>query len=126
MARTKQIARKSTGGKAPQKQLSVKAARKGASATGNVKKPHRYRPRIFALREIRRYENSNTLLSRKPTSSVWFEKSHKTSRQTYNFRARPCLFFKQRTKHTSLSCLTMPTYAPSTLIVSPSCRRISS
>ena len=44
MARTKQTARKSTGGKAPRKQLATKAARKSAPATGGVKKPHRYRP----------------------------------------------------------------------------------
>uniref|UniRef100_A0A8B9R435 Uncharacterized protein n=1 Tax=Anas platyrhynchos TaxID=8839 RepID=A0A8B9R435_ANAPL len=39
MARTKQTARKSTGGKAPRKQLATKAARKSAPATGGVKKP---------------------------------------------------------------------------------------
>ena len=44
MARTKQTARKSTGRKAPRKQLATKAARKSAPATGGVKKPHRYRP----------------------------------------------------------------------------------
>uniref|UniRef100_A0A3B3DZR5 Uncharacterized protein n=1 Tax=Oryzias melastigma TaxID=30732 RepID=A0A3B3DZR5_ORYME len=43
MARTKQTARKSTGGKAPRKQLATKAARKSAPATGGVKKPHRHR-----------------------------------------------------------------------------------
>ncbi|XP_077579631.1 uncharacterized protein LOC144201065 isoform X1 [Stigmatopora nigra] len=42
MARTKQTARKSTGGKAPRKQLATKAARKSAPSTGGVKKPHRY------------------------------------------------------------------------------------
>uniref|UniRef100_M3YJI6 Core Histone H2A/H2B/H3 domain-containing protein n=1 Tax=Mustela putorius furo TaxID=9669 RepID=M3YJI6_MUSPF len=51
MARTKQTARKSTGGKAPRKQLATKAARKSAPATGGVKKPHRYRPGTVALRE---------------------------------------------------------------------------
>ena len=35
MARTKQTARKSTGGKAPRKQLATKAARKSAPSTGN-------------------------------------------------------------------------------------------
>ena len=35
MARTKQTARKSTGGKAPRKQLATKAARKSAPATGH-------------------------------------------------------------------------------------------
>ena len=56
MARTKQTARKSTGGKAPRKQLATKAARKSAPATGGVKKPHRYRPGTVALREIRKYQ----------------------------------------------------------------------
>ena len=67
MARTKQTARKSTGGKAPRKQLATKAAQKSVTATrghkssgwrtplkeaarktglsaSGVKKPHRYRP----------------------------------------------------------------------------------
>ncbi|KAH9957550.1 histone-fold-containing protein [Lactifluus volemus] len=67
MARTKQTARKSTGGKAPRKQLATKAARKTAAAasTGGVKKPHRFRPGTVALREIRRYQKSTELLIRK-------------------------------------------------------------
>jgi histone H3/H4 len=65
MARTKQTARKSTGGKAPRKHLATKAARKSAPATGGVKKPHRYRPGTVALREIRRYQKSTELLIRK-------------------------------------------------------------
>jgi len=65
MARTKQTARKSTGGKAPRKQLAARAARKSAPATGGVKKPHRYRPGTVALREIRRYQKSTELLLRK-------------------------------------------------------------
>ena len=65
MARTKQTARKSTGGKAPRKQLATKAARKSAPATGGVKKPHRYKPGTVALREIRRYQKSTELLIRK-------------------------------------------------------------
>jgi histone H3 len=36
MARTKQTARKSTGGKAPRKQLATKAARKSAPSTGKT------------------------------------------------------------------------------------------
>eukprot|EP00887_Chlorella_sp_A99_P008225 scaffold12.g8225.t1 len=79
MARTKQTARKSTGGKAPRKQLATKAlislpppaaaactaARKSAPATGGVKKPHRYRPGTDAPREIRKYQKSTELLIRK-------------------------------------------------------------
>src|SRR5690349_5215429 len=78
MARTKQTARKSTGGKAPRKHVASKAARKSAVASGGIKKPHRFRPgtgnagRMFtflhllvALREIRRYQKSTELLIRK-------------------------------------------------------------
>lgn len=67
MARTKQAARSSTGGKAPRKQLASKAARKSApSGTGGgVKKPHRYKPGTVALREIRRYQKSTELLIRR-------------------------------------------------------------
>ena len=65
MARTKQSARKSTGGKAPRKALATKAARKSAPANGGVKKPHRYRPGTVALREIRTYQKSTKLLIRK-------------------------------------------------------------
>ncbi|XP_065073997.1 histone H4-like [Ochlerotatus camptorhynchus] len=58
-------ARKSTGVKAPRKQLATKAARKSAPATGGVKKPQRYRPGTVALCEIRRYQKSTELLIRK-------------------------------------------------------------
>jgi histone H3 len=65
MARTKQTARKSTGGKAPRKQMATKAARKQLATSGGVKKPHRYRPGTVALREIRRYQKTTDLLIRK-------------------------------------------------------------
>ena len=65
MARTKQTARKSTGGKAPRKALAQKAARKSQPTTGGVKRPHRFRPGTVALREIRRYQKSTNLLIRK-------------------------------------------------------------
>ncbi|KAF8966450.1 hypothetical protein BDZ97DRAFT_1756591 [Flammula alnicola] len=81
MARTKQSARKSTGGKQPRNQIigmhqyakktsimnqvSTKIANKKATAYGGVKKPHRFRPGTVALREIRRYQKSTELLIRK-------------------------------------------------------------
>lgn len=49
MARTKQVARKSEGGRAPP----------------SIKKKHRYRPGTVALREIRKYQKSTELLIRK-------------------------------------------------------------
>ena len=63
IARTKQTARKSTGGKPARKQLATKAARKVVK--DRVKKPHRYRPGTVALREIRKYQKSTELLIRK-------------------------------------------------------------
>ena len=64
MARTKQTASKSTGGKAPRKQLATAGARKsaGKKQVGGVKKPHRYRPGTVSLREIRKYQKSTDLL----------------------------------------------------------------
>ena len=64
MARTKQTARKSTGGRAPRRELASAAARKTTESTG-IKKLHRYRPGTVALREIRRYQKSTELLIRK-------------------------------------------------------------
>lgn len=66
MARTKQTSRKSTGGKAPRKQVASKVARKSAPViSGDIKKTHRYKPGTVALREIRKYQKSTELLIRK-------------------------------------------------------------
>ena len=65
MARTKQTARKHTGGKAPRMPLATMAAQRSAPIAGGVRKPHRYRPGTVALREIRRYQKGTELLIRK-------------------------------------------------------------
>jgi histone H3 len=65
MARTKQTARKSTGGKLPRKQLAAKSSKKTASITNDIKKVHRFRPGTVALREIRKFQKSTDLLIRK-------------------------------------------------------------
>lgn len=64
MARTKQTARKSTGGKAPRKQLATKAARKSAPSTGGVKKPHRYRSEWISrmIAQVHRSMEAHTLV----------------------------------------------------------------
>ncbi len=89
MARVKQTARKTIGGKghrftmlsaarqravegaatqaaaaAPRRQLGA-APRLILGAGGGVKKPHRYRPGTVALREIRRFQKTTELLIRK-------------------------------------------------------------
>jgi histone H3 len=85
MARVKQAARKTIGGKAHRFTMLAKLARvqaerrqQSANATaqaaphrqlgggGGVKKPHRYRPETVALREqIRRFQKTTELLIRK-------------------------------------------------------------
>jgi histone H3 len=65
MARTKQTACQSTGGKAPCHHLATKAAQKQARHTGGVKKPHRYRPGTVTIHEICKYQKNTDLLIRK-------------------------------------------------------------
>ena len=55
------------GGKQPRKFLVSRLLRKGIKSTGGIKKPHRYRPGLVALREIRRYQSSTgNLIKRTP------------------------------------------------------------
>lgn len=68
MARTKQTARKSVGGKLPHGKTSSTSKGmpvKRSPASAPVKKAHRYRPGTVALREIRKYQKSTDLLLRK-------------------------------------------------------------
>ncbi len=84
MARVKQTARKTIGGKAHRFTLLTKLARVQAErqqvataaaqaapprrqlgGLGGVKKPHHYRPGTVALREIRRFQKTTDLLIRK-------------------------------------------------------------
>ena len=68
MARTKQSAAKSTGGKVPKKTLMTKHSLKKHGpkwVRGGLKKPRRFRPGTVALRQIRRYQKSTELLIRK-------------------------------------------------------------
>jgi len=69
MARTKQTARKSTGGKIDRARIleakrgkNQGGKRKGKGEVAGVKKKHKWRPGTVALREIRRYQKSTDLL----------------------------------------------------------------
>jgi histone H3 len=69
MARTKQTARKSTGGKSPRKPKKMTKAAAAASRSAlpapPVRVKRRYRPGTVALREIRKYQKTTELLIRK-------------------------------------------------------------
>jgi histone H3 len=102
MARTKQTARKSTGGKAPRKQLAAKvaassnAAKIKAPAPQGVKKPHRYRPGTVALREIRKYQKSTDLLLRKqPFQRLIREIAQDNSDKEYRFQKSSILALQE-------------------------------
>ena len=67
------------GGKQPRKHISHKILRKGITHTGGIKKPHRYRPGMVALREIRWYQRSTeNVIKRTP-----FQKLIKEISQEY-------------------------------------------
>ena len=65
MGRSKQSARKSTGGWTKKRIHQLMKKRKTKPNTGGVKKPKRYRPGTVALREIRKYQRGTGLLIRK-------------------------------------------------------------
>uniref|UniRef100_A0A914C9W7 Histone H2A/H2B/H3 domain-containing protein n=1 Tax=Acrobeloides nanus TaxID=290746 RepID=A0A914C9W7_9BILA len=61
----KKVPRQGLIQRAAKKTVSPTGRGKSVSATGGIKKPHRYRPGTVALREIRRYQKSTELLLRK-------------------------------------------------------------
>lgn len=97
MARSKQSARKSTGGKAPRWQLATKAARKSnVGITTSPRKPHRYRPGTVALREIRKYQKSSDLLIRKlPFQRLVREIAENINGSVYRFQSTAILALQE-------------------------------
>ncbi len=65
MARTKQTARKSTGGAIPRLHFATKSARAASQKAIAMRKPHRWRPGTMALREIQKFKKNTNLLIRK-------------------------------------------------------------
>lgn len=61
MGRTKQTVWKTTGEKAPGKQLETKATPKSAPETGEAKKTHSFRFNTIAISEIRKYQKNTEL-----------------------------------------------------------------
>ena len=99
MARTKQSARRSTGGKAPRQQLATKAARKSIPTSGGVKKPHRYRPGTVALREIRRYQKSTDLLIRKAPFQRLVKQIAQEIKESVRFQSTAVLALQEASKY---------------------------
>jgi hypothetical protein len=151
MARTKQMARRSSGGKAPCKALATKAARKALPSAGGIKKPHWYHPGMVAVSPTWMCINSKHTVSNSNSknnfhvsfygsfersgdttsrltfwftrrhSNVWYESLLKISSQTVVSKARLYLPSRRLWKLTSLDCLRTPTCVPFTRSASPSC-----
>jgi hypothetical protein len=71
MARTKTTARKRTSSKVPRKGYKKSTKSSKSRVTGGVKKAHRYRPGTVALREIRKYQKTVSIIS--PFASHFIE-----------------------------------------------------
>ena len=92
MARTKQTAKKSTGGKAPRKELAEKAARQ----QGGIKKPHRFRPGTVALREIRKFQKSvDTLIPKLRFQRLVHEVAQDYKQGGYRFQSMALLAIQE-------------------------------
>ena len=152
MARTKQTARKSTGGHASRKDLATMAARAKTPSAGGIKKPHRYRPGTVAVSwswnavvnatpAIKpnthlhfafsySFERSGNTRSR---LTFWFARRHSnnwcarllrmSAGTTWNSKVLLYLPSRRHQKHTLLDCLRIPTCAPFTPSASPSCQK---
>ena len=125
MARTKQTARKGTGGKAPRKQMATKAARKSALSTGGVKKPHRYRPGTVALREIRRYQKSTELPIRKLPFQRLVREIAQDFKTDLRFQSTAIMTCRKPVRATWSACSKTPTCARSMPSELQSCLRTS-
>ncbi|XP_060063348.1 uncharacterized protein LOC132543849 [Ylistrum balloti] len=85
MGRSKQTARKSTGGLV--NRTMMVNYRKSMTELAALKKPHRFRPGTVALKEIRRYQKSTELLIRKlPFQRLVREISMKITKINYKFK----------------------------------------
>ncbi|KAB8240716.1 histone H3.3 [Aspergillus flavus] len=85
---------RSTGGKAPRKELASKAAKKAAPSTGGVK-----RPRVVALREIRRYQKSTELLIPKLPFRRLVREVAQDLKTGYKFQSAPIGALRKAVEH---------------------------
>ena len=96
MARVKQTARKTIGGKTHRLSVMGKFARPPSrpplGPNGGVKKPHRYRPGTVALREIRCFQKTTELLIRKaPFQRIVHEIAQKCKKgRPFSEHSCPC------------------------------------
>jgi hypothetical protein len=114
MAWTKQMARRSSGGKAPCKVLATKAARKALPSAGGIKKPHRYRPGTVAVSPMWMCINSKHTVSNSNSKNnfhisfyVSFERSGDTkSRLTFWFaRCHSNVWYERMLKISITTCV---------------------
>ena len=147
MARTKQTARKSTGGKAPRKQLATKVTFFSVLPTSNTPTValtwflfNRLHVNLPPPLEVSRSltdtdpvpslfvrsadtKNPRSSSSESSRSSALSVRSPKNSREIFDSRDLLSWLFRKRLRLTLLDSLRTPTFAPSMPSVSPSCPR---
>ena len=99
MVRTKQTARKSTGGQRPSelKKKTIEANKDIETLTGEFAKRHRrFRPGTVALREIRKYQRSTEhVLKRRPFQNLVREITQTLSKNEYRFQTSALLALQE-------------------------------
>ena len=113
MGCTRQIAHKSTGGKAPCKHLATKSS----PCTHGVKKPHHFCLRTVALREIHHYQNQQSSPSGSSPSNVLSMKSH--FKNDLCFQQSTVWLFKNQWRNSYALSLKTPIFLLSTHGVLP-------
>ena len=100
MVRTKQTARKSTGGQRPselKKKSQIEANKDIETLTGELTKRHRrFRPGTVALRQIRKYQRSTEhVLKRRPFQNLVREITQTLSKNKYRFQTSALLALQE-------------------------------
>ena len=100
MTKTKQTANNSAGGKAPRKELALKAARRTTPDASNLlPRPHRYRPGTVALRVIRMWQQSTALLIRKLLFQHLVREIAQEGKPDFLFQAGAIVALHQRSEY---------------------------
>ncbi len=126
MARTKQTARKSTGGKAPRKQLATKAARKSAPTAGASRSPIDIGLGPWPSGRSGGIKSPRICWYASCHSSDLCVRLPRTSKETYVINQLAYWLFTRHRKPTLWVLLRIPTCVQSTPGEWQSCRRIFS
>ena len=124
MARTKQTARKSTGGAIPHFYLATKSAQAATQKVIAMRKPHCWCPAMVAAREIHKFQKTTNLLIRKaPFQQLVRKIALKFGKSNLQMQSTADLALQEAAEYFMINVFS-DTNACSTASVSPSRLRI--